>query len=135
MRSWGKEEFERIEEKVNMWSKNPNDPNVKIKTIWLGERPPMIRNSRSDLLRAYIDRQANLLGIQNDWIRAGGGSDANLTADIQVATLDGLGPSGACGHTLDEYLILDSLEPKWRLLRSIITDFQQFLNDLNRLES
>jgi glutamate carboxypeptidase len=46
----------------------------------------------------------------------GGASDANTTAALGIATIDGLGPRGKGFHTLDEQIDAASLVPKARAL-------------------
>ncbi|MGL5045425.1 MAG: M20/M25/M40 family metallo-hydrolase, partial [Plesiomonas sp.] len=50
----------------------------------------------------------------------GGGSDANLTASLGIPSLDGFGPVGAGFHSADEYLELDSILPRIRLLQRVL---------------
>jgi glutamate carboxypeptidase len=52
---------------------------------------------------------------------AGGGSDANFTGAMGVATLDGLGLRGAGAHTLDEHIETDSLVERARLMAGLLT--------------
>src|SRR3984885_4712108 len=47
---------------------------------------------------------------------AGGGSDANFTGAMGIATLDGLGLRGADAHTLNEHIEIDSLVERARLM-------------------
>ncbi|MCP2001478.1 UNVERIFIED_ORG: acetylornithine deacetylase/succinyl-diaminopimelate desuccinylase-like protein [Buttiauxella agrestis ATCC 33320] len=54
------------------------------------------------------------------WKSVGGGSDANHTAELGIPSLDGFGPIGAGFHSTSEYLELDSIEPRIRLLKRVI---------------
>jgi glutamate carboxypeptidase len=51
---------------------------------------------------------------------AGGGSDANFTGAMGVATLDGLGLRGADAHTLNEHIEVDSLVERGKLLAGLL---------------
>jgi len=51
---------------------------------------------------------------------AGGGSDANFTGAMGIATLDGLGLRGAGAHTLDEHIEVDSLVERARLMAGLL---------------
>lgn len=51
--------------------------------------------------------------------RTGGGSDGNFTAAMGVPTLDGLGVDGEGAHTLQEHLLISSVEPGVRLFRGL----------------
>ncbi len=52
---------------------------------------------------------------------AGGGSDANFTGAMGIATLDGLGLRGADAHTLNEHIEIDSLVERARLMAGLLT--------------
>lgn len=51
---------------------------------------------------------------------AGGGSDGNFTGATGVATLDGLGVRGGGGHTLEEFIEVQSLVDRGRLLAGLL---------------
>jgi len=70
---------------------------------------------------ALVDQSAQELAININWKEVGGGSDANNTAILDVPTLDGLGPIGAGFHSADEYLLLESIEPRIQLLMRVLT--------------
>ena len=55
------------------------------------------------------------VGIELDERHSGGGSDGNFTAALGIPTLDGLGADGHGHHTLDEYILYSSLEPRARM--------------------
>jgi len=50
----------------------------------------------------------------------GGGSDGNFTAALGIPTLDGLGVDGDGAHTLDEYCVLSSIEPRRQLIAKLL---------------
>ncbi|RIK99195.1 MAG: carboxypeptidase [Proteobacteria bacterium] len=51
---------------------------------------------------------------------AGGGSDANFTGAMGIATLDGLGLRGNGAHTLGEHIEVDSLPERGRLIAGLL---------------
>jgi glutamate carboxypeptidase len=51
---------------------------------------------------------------------SGGGSDANFTGAMGIATLDGLGLRGADFHTLNEHIEIDSLVERARLMAGLL---------------
>jgi len=55
---------------------------------------------------------------------AGGGSDANFTGAMGIATLDGLGLRGAGAHTLEEYIAVDSLAERGRLMAGLLATLE-----------
>ena len=83
-------------------------------------RPPMVKTqAAADLLalvQGYADRAGFLL---EDAPMTGGGSDANFTSAMGIPTLDGLGADGDGAHTLNEYILVSTLEQRlkfWELL-------------------
>ena len=80
-------------------------------------RLPLERSLGGDtLLRAYAE-QARAVGLGfEEAALVGGASDANTTAALRIATIDGLGPRGKGFHTLDEQIEIASLVPKARAL-------------------
>jgi glutamate carboxypeptidase len=68
------------------------------------------------LLGAYAE-QAKAVGLGfEEAPLVGGASDANTTAALRIATIDGLGPRGKGFHTLDEQIDAATLVPKARAL-------------------
>lgn len=51
---------------------------------------------------------------------SGGGSDGNFTGAMGLPTLDGLGVAGAGAHTLDEYILVDSLAYRGKLMAGLL---------------
>ena len=60
------------------------------------------------------------LGVDITHGSAGGGSDANFTGAMGIATLDGLGLRGADAHTLNEHIEIDSLVERGRLMAGLL---------------
>jgi glutamate carboxypeptidase len=81
---------------------------------------PMERTPASDRLAELAVSSAASLGIALGHTATGGASDGNTTAALGVPTLDGLGPVGGGAHAPDEYLELDSVEPRTALLASLL---------------
>jgi len=50
----------------------------------------------------------------------GGGSDGNFTAAIGVPTLDGLGAVGGGAHADHEYVVVDTMPVRARLVAGIV---------------
>ncbi len=63
---------------------------------------------------------ARSLGFDIAHQSSGGGSDGNFTGAMGVATLDGLGVSGAGAHTLGEHIMVDSLVNRGRLMAGLL---------------
>ncbi|HUS55108.1 MAG TPA: M20/M25/M40 family metallo-hydrolase [Thermohalobaculum sp.] len=63
---------------------------------------------------------ANQLGTGFRHESAGGGSDGNFTGAMGIATLDGLGVEGAGIHTLDEHILVPTLESRGRIMAGLL---------------
>ncbi|GLH77886.1 carboxypeptidase [Bradyrhizobium sp. SSBR45G] len=63
---------------------------------------------------------AEQLGMSLPHGSAGGGSDGNFTGALGIPTLDGLGVRGADMHTLNEYIEIDSLAERGRLMAGLL---------------
>ena len=63
---------------------------------------------------------AALLGQTLPHGSAGGGSDGNFTGAMGVPTLDGLGVAGGLAHTLEEFIEVESLVGRGRLLAGLL---------------
>lgn len=83
-------------------------------------RPPWARNPGTERLLKIAQEVAAGLGFTVDGAATGGTSDGNLTAALDIPTLDGLGPIGGLDHGPDEYIELDSIVPRTALLAGLI---------------
>lgn len=83
-------------------------------------RPPWARDAATDLLLGKAQAIARDIGIMLESApRTGGGSDGNFTAAMGIPTLDGLGVEGGGAHTLEEHLLISSVEPGVRLFQAL----------------
>ena len=65
-------------------------------------------------------------------VAVGGGSDGNFTAAIGVPTLDGLGAVGGGAHADHEYVLVDTLVDRARLLAGLIDRVRTRASDPTR---
>jgi glutamate carboxypeptidase len=84
-------------------------------------RPVWEPNAATLALYETARAVARELGFDITHGSAGGGSDANFTGAIGIATLDGLGLRGADAHTLNEHIEVDSLVERGRLMAGLLT--------------
>jgi glutamate carboxypeptidase len=97
------------------------DPEVEIKVTGGMLRPPFERGPHIDLLFDKAAAAAGTLGIVlESGPRTGGGSDGNFTAAMGVPTLDGLGVDGDGAHTMEEHLLVSSIDPGTRLMQRLL---------------
>jgi glutamate carboxypeptidase len=86
----------------------------------LASHPPMERSEPSARLVTLARAIAGGLGFDIRDAATGGASDANTTAAMGLATLDGLGPIGGDDHSDHEWLDLSSVVPRTTLLAGLI---------------
>ena len=60
------------------------------------------------------------MGLTLSHQSAGGGSDGNFTGAMGIPTLDGLGVRGGNVHTLEEFILVDSLAERARLFAGLL---------------
>ncbi len=89
--------------------------------------PPMASTPETAGLVEIIDAASRAYGLSTEWVKAGGGSDGNRVSGGGATTVDGIGPTGAGGHSEAEYLELDSVEPSLHCLEKILLDLQDKL--------
>lgn len=95
--------------------------NSKIKGVkrsWQGDfhRPPMEKVENTDQLLQIINNIAEELAIPIKESSTGGASDGNLTSSRNIITIDGMGPSGSGFHGPDEYVEINSVFERTKLL-------------------
>jgi glutamate carboxypeptidase len=86
------------------------------------ERPPMQESSSTSLF-AVAQSAAATTGLgEVSGIAVGGGSDGNFTAAIGVPTLDGLGAVGGGAHADHEFVLVDTMIDRARLVAAILAE-------------
>ena len=94
-----------------------HDPDVKLTVTGGMNRPPYEKSAGVAKLYERARSLAEELGFELGEVPlTGGGSDGNFTAALGVPTLDGLGIDGDGAHTLHEYGLVSSIEPRRRLM-------------------
>jgi glutamate carboxypeptidase len=109
------EEARRIEEA--MAGLRPVDPAATLVVSGAVNRPPMPESASAALL-PLAQRVAP--GIEG--LPVGGGSDGNFTAALGVPTLDGLGAVGGGAHADHEYVLVDTMPERARLVAGLVRE-------------
>ena len=97
---------------------------IETEIIVVSSMPPMASTPETAGLVEIIDNASREFGLSTEWVKAGGGSDGNHMAGAGATTVDGIGPTGAGGHSEAEYLELKSVEPSLHCLEKILLDLQ-----------
>ena len=84
-------------------------------------RPPMHPSASAELFPVAVEA-ARAAGIGDvDGVAVGGGSDGNFTAAMGIPTLDGLGAVGGGAHADHEYVVVDTIVPRTRMLAELLS--------------
>ncbi len=98
----------------------PSMPGATIELLGGLNRPPMPASASATLFPLAQAAAASVgLGVVQG-VAVGGGSDGNFTAACGVSTLDGLGAVGGGAHADHEFVEVDSLVDRARLLAAIV---------------
>ncbi|MEU9504333.1 M20 family metallopeptidase [Streptomyces sp. NPDC048196] len=112
------DEKERIESAFAALAPHLDEAQVTV-TGGIG-RPPMPESASAGL---FALAQRLLPGIEATAV--GGGSDGNFTAALGVPTLDGLGAVGGGAHADHEYLVVDTMAERARLVTGLVKALQE----------
>jgi len=85
-------------------------------------RPVWEPNAKTMALYEVAKRLARQLGVDLPHESSGGGSDANFTGNLDIASLDGLGVCGAGAHTLQEHILVESLAVRAKLMTGLLME-------------
>lgn len=83
--------------------------------------PAMPCTEKTRELVELINEAARLEGFEAGWVDAGGGSDANRIAQAGTPVVDGVAPAGGCFRSEREYLRVDTIENRVRMLSRFLT--------------
>ncbi|MCF0253423.1 MAG: M20 family metallopeptidase [Duodenibacillus sp.] len=83
-------------------------------------RPAMPVSERTQALMDLAMKAAAMEGFAPGWKDVGGGSDANFMAKAGCPVIDGVAPSGGGFHSAKEYILVDSIEPRIRMLANML---------------
>ncbi|WP_404840248.1 M20 family metallopeptidase [Aeromonas media] len=120
LRFWSNDEAAAVHERLGFMANNPFLRGCRVEVDRQSFKPAMRPSGDTEALMALVEAAAADEGISFNWLEAGGGSDANFTAAAGVPSLDGLGPMGGGFHSEAEFLLLESIEPRIRLLQRVL---------------
>ena len=109
---------------ARMLALTPSTPDTGFTVTRGVTRPVWEPNAAGLELYETAQRIATRMGLELPHQSAGGGSDANFTGALGIASLDGLGVVGGGGHTLDEHIEVASLAERARLIAGLLLELQ-----------
>ncbi|MGD9253467.1 MAG: M20 family metallopeptidase [Holophagae bacterium] len=118
VRAWTADETQRLDRALRGLEPHLDGTQVHVFGGW--NRPPMEPSAESlDLFEGVRNLGANL-GLDLQWLRWGGSSDANVAAAVGVPTIDGLGPIGEGSHQFSESILVDELPRRMALFAELL---------------
>ena len=113
-------EGERVTQAIHAWT--PRDPRVAVDVTGGMNRPPLERTAANETLLDEARDRLDRLGLSLEAAVVGGGSDGNFTSARGVATLDGLGCSGAGPHARHEHIRVRETLERLALVTSLLLE-------------
>ena len=120
MRAVERATLEAVEAAVREIAATSTVPDTTCEVVVMGRHWPMEKLERSTRLVDHTIALAAGLGFATTDAATGGASDANTTAGMGVASIDGLGPIGGNDHAPSEYLEIDSIAPRTALVAALL---------------
>jgi glutamate carboxypeptidase len=122
-------DYDRIEREVRERIRDKLIPDTQVEMTFERRRPPLEANATARSLGAHAQKIYAEIGkkLTVDAVAEGGGTDAAFAAlESRAATLERFGLQGFGSHSNnDEYILLDSIEPRLYLLARMIMDVSQ----------
>jgi len=121
VRAWSTAETKRLDSAIRSLRPVIDGAGIEVAGGW--NRPPMEATEASFELFERARKVAANLGLELDWVRWGGSSDANLAASVGAPTIDGFGPTGEGAHQLSECIVIEEIPRRLALLAEVVTSF------------
>jgi glutamate carboxypeptidase len=120
LRVWTPEEAERMIAVMREIAETPRVPGTRARfqgAVHFPPWPPGLPGT--ERLLAIMRKVGAELGIEVRAIKTGGGSDGNHTAHV-APTIDGLGPKGSRAHSEEEFIEVDTLLERTKMLAAFL---------------
>ena len=119
------DEGQRIDAQVRTICAQPPIDGGRVEIMGGIGRPPWQRNPQCEALIQHFQQTAQAFGVTLEAEDTGGGSDANFTAALGIATIDGLGPVGEGPHTFGERILAHSIIERAKLTALAVLSWQR----------
>lgn len=110
------EERERIEDEIDECAHVHHVKGTTINVSGGFHRPPMVCLPGAKILIDSVRYASDVIRQEIGFSMSGAASDANNLVDMNIPTIDGMGPVGGRAHSRDEYIELESLFERTILL-------------------
>lgn len=114
------DEYARVHAAIQTYNQREFERDVKTVVQQQAQKPAMSPGADTEKLMKIVEHAGEMEDIDVRWKSVGGGSDANHTAALGIPSLDGLARSSCRFPQPVEYLEIDGIEPRIRLLKRVI---------------
>ena len=119
------EEAERANKLIESLYEHAKEAGVKVERTHTRFDPPMVPTLETTTFVSYLDWLASEEGRSFIVRKRGGLSAANFISPHIPVCVDGMGPAGNGAHSINEYLLIDSIGPDTDFLSRIIANHLQ----------
>ena len=120
-RYWNNEDDKYLDDGINKLAAAVWAPGVTQTIERVSHSNAMPLSDATKELVAQINEAAKLEGFDIDWVDAGGASDGNHMAEAGLPVIDGCGPAGGEFHCDREFLRLDTVEERIRMITRFLS--------------
>lgn len=120
-RRWNDRDGDELDQTIEALARRDWGDGITVEAKRVSVSPAMPFTEATRGLVQKIEEAARLEGFEAKWVDAGGGSDANRIAQAGTPVLDGVAPAGAGFHSEREYLRIDTIENRVRMLSRFLT--------------
>lgn len=117
-------EEDRVMETVAALEKGAAQRGICVQIARMGKKPWVLTPKAEKYLN-HVAEIAQAEGMQAEFKSRGGLSDANIIAQYGPVCIDGMGPSGGCGHSEDEYILIDTVQPVYDFSMLLLKDLAE----------
>ena len=110
------EDGEKMERKLEQIAENKYIDGTESSLTGGMNRPPMKKTDKAEKMYEVFKGIGNDLGMEIGEQSTGGGSDGNFVSALGVPTIDAFGPVGTNAHSDKEYIEVDTLVSRAKLL-------------------
>ena len=111
-----KEQGEEMLKRLHEIADKPTLSGAKISLTGGINRPPMMKTQDTESLYTLVKEAGKIIGLDLNEAFPGGASDGNFTAALGIPTIDSMGPVGGFSHSDKEYLEIERVTERCKLL-------------------
>ena len=118
--------LDKLIQNVEEMTKNPHKDYLTTDLGYIKEYPPMMKTNSSEQFLHFVSERSEKLGFGRlKPVSVGGGADSSFFSALNVPTLCSFGPVGQNAHTLDEFIIEESLYVRTLLLADCLAHIKE----------